>query len=367
MIVNLARAQQAQGHEIRLVSIDIEAPETSSFIEDRLGTTVHCTRLHPKGLRPLWSRSTIDHVLHGAHAVHLHSIWPTPNLFVAHRCLTLNIPYLLSIHGHLRPEALAIKSLKKRVGLALGYRKMLTGASAIHALNSSERDDVDRFGLKAPCEIIPNGIPADDFHHPPPRSVLSHRLPELGQAPYVLFLSRIHPPKGARDLAQAFCLLAQRHPDLHLVIAGSDFGGIEEVQEVVNEAGLTHRLHLPGFLAGEEKSAALAHATVFCLPSYHEGFSIAILEALAWGAPTLISTGCHFPELEKAQAGWIHQLGATDLHKTLLQILDHPQEALERGQRGRSWVMERFSWSAIEQRFATLYQRIASPDMIDKE
>ena len=359
VILNLARAQRNQGAEIRLVARDVDQPEVASFIRAQIGEA-RLFKLVPRGLRPWRSRELIDSALHEATAVHLHSIWPTPNLFVAHRCLQRHIPYVLSIHGHLRREALAIKALKKRVGLALGYRAMLRGATLIHALNQSEAQDVRTFGLTAPCEVIPNGITPPRRDQTPPRSLLNQKIPQLEDAPYLLFLSRIHPPKGALNLVQAFIELSSAHPHLHLVVAGSDFGGVNELKSEIQRAGLNTRFHLPGFLSGDLKAAALAHAEAFCLPSYHEGFSVAVLESLSWGTPTVISTGCHFPEIARADVGWVHELGTPPLTATLTSVLADRDRSQAKAKRGQAWVAERYQWSHIERQYHRLYQQLTS-------
>ena len=236
---------------------------------------------------------------------------------------------------------------------------MLHGATYIHALNTSEARDVSSFGLTTPCEIIPNGITPPRSDERPSRVCLDTHIPGLKGAPYVLFLSRIHPPKGALHLAQAFVQLSSKYPNLHLVIAGSDFGGADELVREIKYAELTQRFHMPGFLSGDLKSAALAHAEAFCLPSYHEGFSVAVLESLAWGTPTVISTGCHFPEVAEADVGWVHDIGAIPLAKALDEVLAHPKTARLKAARGQQWVTERYQWRHIEQQYHKLYQRIA--------
>ena len=356
VILNIARAQQARGVQVRLVSIDIDEREVKEFIESELLAPAQLFALRPKGIRPVFSKAVIRQALKDSDAVHLHSIWPSPNLYVAHYCLQHKIPYILSIHGHLRPEALAIKALKKKIGLSLGFRAMLDGASLLHALNDSEAQDIRNFGLRAPIKVIPNGVRSELFQDEETRSKIEEAIPALAHHDYLLFLSRIHPPKGATRLAQAFVRLNQRFPNLHLVVAGSDFGGIEEIQAVIDQAGLSHKVHFPGFLSGQIKNSALKHALAFCLPSDHEGFSVAVLESLAWGTATVISTACHFNEMKQAQAGWVHDLSVDSLYESLLSVLSDSKQRQETARKGREWTLKHFDWKQIELQYDEMYE-----------
>lgn len=360
VILNIARAQQERGIEVRLLSIDMEESEVQEFIRSELIAPAQLFTLKPKGIRPLLSKSIIRKALAGADAVHLHSIWPSPNLYVAHYCLAQQIPYVLSIHGHLRPEALAIKALKKKLGLRLGFRAMLEGASVLHALNESEAQDIKDFGLNAPIKVIPNGVRGELFQDEEERASIEAVIPALAKHDYLLFLSRIHPPKGATRLAKAFARLSQEYPNLHLVIAGSDFGGIDEVKAVLKQADVSQRVHFPGFLSGHVKNSALKHALAFCLPSDHEGFSVAVLESLAWGTATVISTACHFDEMRQAQAGWIHELSVESLYESLVEVLSDPIHRDKVAQQGREWTLKHFDWKQIELQYDEMYESIAN-------
>lgn len=111
-------------------------------------------------------------------------------------------------------------------------------------------------------------------------------LPE--DVPVILVSSRIEREKRPLDAVRAFSLIAPVFPRAHLVFIGQ--GSVEaEVKTAAAQAGLSDRIHFPGF----QNNVAdwLAAATVWLLPTESEGFSLAILEALAAGCP-VVSTDC---------------------------------------------------------------------------
>lgn len=112
--------------------------------------------------------------------------------------------------------------------------------------------------------------------------------PQLGDRPFLLFLSRIHPKKGCDLLVEAFAKVAD--PRLHLVIAGPDQVGLVEGFRARAEAlGIGDRVHFPGMLKGDAKTGAFRAAEAFILPSHQENFGIVVAEAMASGLPVLIS------------------------------------------------------------------------------
>jgi len=82
----------------------------------------------------------------------------------------------------------------------------------------------------------------------------------------------------------------------------------------------------------------------FCLPSRQEGFSIAILEALACEAPVVITPECHFPEVKEVGAGIVAELNAPAIAEGIATILRDPTAGQQMGENGRKLVVERFTW-----------------------
>lgn len=103
-----------------------------------------------------------------------------------------------------------------------------------------------------------------------------------GAAPCnVLYLAHLIRRKGFDDLIQAFALIAESVPGAQLVFCGS--GEVEYAKQLSEELGIANRVEFRGWISEKEKMVELAHAAVFCLPSYDEGLPMGILEAMSSG------------------------------------------------------------------------------------
>ena len=120
-------------------------------------------------------------------------------------------------------------------------------------------------------------------------------------------------------------------------------------------AGLTDRVHLLGPISAAEKWDALAAATCFCLPSRQEGFSMAILEALAARVPVVISDACHFPEVADRGAGVVVPLDAGAIAAALDRVLTDADGRRAMGAAGRRLVEERYTWRRAAEISITAY------------
>jgi glycosyltransferase involved in cell wall biosynthesis len=121
--------------------------------------------------------------------------------------------------------------------------------------------------------------------------------------------------------------------------------------------GLHRSVTLTGVLEGRDKLAALSAADAFALPSFSEGFSMAILEAMAARLPVLLTPGCNFPEAMHAGAAIEVQPTAADTQRGLRELLsmsDEQRRAM--GERGRILVERHYTWTAVAAQMMELYR-----------
>jgi len=104
----------------------------------------------------------------------------------------------------------------------------------------------------------------------------------------ILFLGRIGPRKGAFDLINAFAAIPCEYKNRSSLIVAGD-GEVEQARSLVKSLNLTEQITLPGWVGLKERNTLLAQADVFILPSYNEGLSLAMLEAMGWGLPIIVT------------------------------------------------------------------------------
>jgi glycosyltransferase involved in cell wall biosynthesis len=103
--------------------------------------------------------------------------------------------------------------------------------------------------------------------------------------------------KSLVETIQAMGLIAPDFPELRLVMAGHKGSGYPLLQRLVDEAGLSDRVEFPGAISEAEKIGLMQTCSLYVSPSRFEGFGLAILEAMACGAPIVTSPAGAVPEV----------------------------------------------------------------------
>jgi glycosyltransferase involved in cell wall biosynthesis len=379
VVARLAAAQAAAGHEVTIFAGEVAG--TQAAVGKSLAPIPYMglVKLRTVGLpesigtlllgraRGLAGVGALDEAVAASDFVHVHEVWPVIVPLAARACGRLGRAYCVTPHSSLNTWGMGQRRLKKRLALeVLGWRGALNGARFLHMLNVAEVEQARPLGLRAACEIMPNGVFVEEMTPLPERgsfrASVRGRAPGLGERRFILFLSRLHFKKGLDILSDAFAVVARERGDVDLVVAGPDGGEEATVRRRAREAGLEGRVHVVGPVYGKEKFGAYVDASVFCLPSRMEGFSMAITESLACGTPVVISGECNFPEvahgLEGRGCGVVTgELTANATASGLLSVLGDEASRVAMGAAGAAMVRARYTWPAIAARSVELYGR----------
>ena len=356
----LAAAQADLGHEVHLLCYGARIDEQSDAGGDGepganlIGHHTIVPPSHWERLTALGARRELRSIIPGFDVVHLHEMWH-PLLWRSSRVAwEARVPYAVTPHGMLDPWSLRQKAWKKRLALTMGWRRALDRAAFLHVLNADEGRLLEPLGLACRVETIPNGVGVNELGSAAAEDFFQTAYGFPGQRT-VLFLGRLHTKKGLDYLGTAFEILHRSLSDVHLVVAGPDEGAREGFARQIARAGLDACVHLVGPLYGQRKCAALRSASCFCLPSRQEGFSIAILEAMACRLPVIISDACHFPEVAQCGAGHVVALDPHEIAVALRSVLEDRETRRRMGDAGNQLVLSRYTWPKIAERCVRAY------------
>lgn len=114
---------------------------------------------------------------------------------------------------------------------------------------------------------------------------------------YILFSGTLYDGKGYKDLIRAFAKVANKYPEWKIVFAGN--GEVDQAKTLAKELGISEQVKLLGWVNGEAKHKAFCEAKALCLPSYAEGFPMAVLDAWAYGLPVITTPVGGIPDIAK--------------------------------------------------------------------
>jgi glycosyltransferase involved in cell wall biosynthesis len=370
-VTDLAKAQIAAGHIVRVLTTDAltrssRLPSGDDVVDGvavkrvpnkvaavraafNLSTPVGFTR----AFRLLSDASAID-------VVHCHELRTVENLSVA-SAVTGNSPALVvSPHGTVTYAT--GRTMAKRAWDVMFAARMLRRFARVVALTPAEAADVRAlwaaYGVavdEALIAIVPNGVEAGVFASLQDRDLARRRLGVDGD-PVLLFMGRLEARKRLTFLVGAFAAAAAGRPSARLVIAGPDEGEAQRIVSTAKHLGISSQVRLTGLLAGDDRLAAYAAADAFVLPAVGEGFSLAVLEAMASGLPVALSQECHFPEVVGAGAGITVEDSADRWTDVLRTLLGNAGLRRSMGERARALAQSRYSWPSVAARLDAVYR-----------
>lgn len=192
----------------------------------------------------------------------------------------------------------------------------------------------------------------------PPKPVAdTDYLASLGVVPgkYILAVARFVPEKGLSDLIEAFSGLLS---DYKLVIAGDADHETEYSRNLKKSAAAHDGIILTGYLTGLRLDQVFRHAGLFVLPSYHEGLPIALLEALSYGLPVLVSNIPANREVDLASDRFFRTGDIIDLRDKLRNHLDKEMCKTERDGM-LTMIAEKYNWERIADQTIEVYRAAA--------
>ncbi len=152
----------------------------------------------------------------------------------------------------------------------------------------------------------------------------------------VLFVGTLEPRKNVGLLLDAYAEVVTKMPSApQLVLAGRITAEAADWIAQTRHAPLAGHVDVLGYVSQSRIRSLYESATVFVLPSHHEGFGTPALEAMTIGVPVIASARGALPEVLGDAGILVDPEDATALAARLLEVLD--DRALRGAMRTRGW------------------------------
>ncbi|MFB6554039.1 glycosyltransferase family 4 protein [Streptomyces sp. NPDC056405] len=208
---------------------------------------------------------------------------------------------------------------------------------------------------------LPPGVDEKTFHPGSGGEEVRARL-GLTDRPVVVCVSRLVLRKGQDTLIRAMPRILAAEPDAVLLIVG---GGPYEkdLRRLAADTGVAASVHFTGAVPWSELPAHYGAGDVFAMPCRTrrggldvEGLGIVYLEASATGLPVVAGDSGGAPDaVLDGETGWVVRGGSPEeASDRIVTLLADPELRHRMGERGRSWVEEKWRWDLLAEHLKAL-------------
>ena len=247
-------------------------------------------------------------------------------------------------------------------------RKRCRSARAVVAPSRAIADEMLKAGFSAETiHGITNGVsiplPVSGVQRSAARVALAEVNPDLAvreSAAVVVYTGRLHQAKGLHELIRAWPHVLQSHPDARLWLVGEG-PERDRLFQTINDLEMRPFVSMPG--AFDDVQEVLQAADLYVLPSYEEGMSIALLEAMAAGIPVVATDipGNRAIITPNVQGRLVPPRNVQALSQAICAALADPHSARGLAQAAREHVRNEFSLEKSARAHLALFDRLSQP------
>lgn len=193
--------------------------------------------------------------------------------------------------------------------------------------------------------IIYNGIDVSSFQEMASRDYQNTDGP-------ILFLGRLTGQKAPDDFLKAASLILAERKDVRFMIAGNG-DLLHKLRLKTRRMKIYDHVEFTGSVEGERLLECYKKALLFVLPARSEPFGLTVLEAMAAGIPTIISSATGVGEIVE-NVYVVNPNDPNDLAKAIIKLLDDPVLRQTLGQKGAQEA-RKWSWKQVASETHQLY------------
>jgi len=241
------------------------------------------------------------------------------------------------------------------------YKFMARKSDRIIAVSESTKKDAEEL-LGYPeknISVVHNGIDKRFFEDcTVPAEEIRKEYGISGK--YVLFLGTLEPRKNLTRILEGFAKFKsafQGKFDFQLVVAGKRGWLFKEYFQQAEDLGIKNDVIFTGYVGGDDLKPLYTHAEFFVMPSLYEGFGQTIVEAMACGAPCLVSRVASIPEVAGEAAFYVDPHDTEGIGKAMGELAGDKNLREKMSVAGREQA-KKFSWEKCARETLEVYKNI---------
>lgn len=288
--------------------------------------------------------------------VHFHLIWFYDKNIIAKSLRRMNIPFIITTHGtYSKPHAYTGKRLLAKWLYELDYLKM---ATECHILTPEEGTGLKKYGYRGRCFVAANGFEKKDiptqinpnfFINQP----FKNRL-------IISTIAVLRKDKNTDLIIEAISLLPPSiQKQLAFVLIGPDYkGNAAKYMALARDLGVEDSFYWIGPLYGDDKYNAMFSSDGYIMASDSEGFSMAIIDAMACGLPMILTSGCNMKYISDEKFYIMCEPYAQDIARAILSYFKLGDKRKILGEKSKQILEEQLYWEKIVPGMIENYKRI---------
>lgn len=196
---------------------------------------------------------------------------------------------------------------------------------------------------EAPIYVVHNGVDSDLFKPMP-----------AGKKNVITYVGRFAIVKGIHTLFHAMKHVHQQYPDWKLWLVGDTFDQSMQYFTDIYDRGIVWMGHVPH----KEVPKILNQSKIFVMPTWRDGFEIALMEAVACGVPSITTGAYERKEIYKGLVTFCALNDYMDLARKIIYLIENWEEHYKKAQKASEVAREKFSWDRIAKEYLKVFEYV---------
>jgi glycosyltransferase involved in cell wall biosynthesis len=223
-------------------------------------------------------------------------------------------------------------------------REGLRHVSAITTYSNYLKNKIESsYNPRAPIYVIPNGIDPSLFH---PLNLERQNV--------ITYVGRFALVKGVHNLLHAMKIVHKNYPNWKLWLVGDTFDQSMDYFTSIYNKNIVWMGHVPH----KDISTILNQSKIFVMPTWRDGFEIALMEAVASGVPSITTGAYERKEIYKDLVTFCSLNDPYDLAEKIVFLIENWDNQFKKAQKASEIARKEFSWESIAKQYLEVFQNV---------